>query len=307
MDSVEDGDVSSDRVIDELMALDGISRDGMKDRMVARYLRSKTAEEILSVYYSTLGFGMLESYGDVDGDGVVEFRQVFRDGTVIHADPELALFTGDYSKVPLILGTNDEEDKLFLSGLYSGYTSTPCCPTPPCCFTPPCCPCDYQDTAEFLTATSWDPRVDYIAPLLSLHQPGDVYAYRFLYGTYRHLGRSNDCEPDPGAFNAWADLRLYGLPNMGLMLGACHALDIPFFFANFEFFGFEDAIFHAGNYLGFTSLSDAMIAYVAQFARTGDPGDAGGVAWTPWANTPTGPRILLDADWTNNLSVMSTP
>ena len=138
----------------------------------------------------------------------------------------------------------------------------------------------------------------------------DVYAYRFLYGTYRY-DPSNNCEPDPLAFNAWLDLRVFPSPltgpNMGLMFGACHMLDVPFFFGNFEFLGLEDAIFNVFSYPGYEYLSDGMIAYVAQFARTGDPGDVDGVVWTPWANTVTGPRILFDADQAGNLTEMSAP
>ena len=284
-DTVTDGDASSDRVIDELMTLDGISRDGMKDRQIADYLKSKTAGEILSVYDPTMGFGMLDSYHDA-----AEFPQVFRDGTVINADGEGALFTGVYNKVPIILGTNEEEQKMFLLPLYDSMD-----------------PCDYQFEADSLTDTVWGWAVDDLAPLLSFWQPGDVYAYRFLYGTYRHLGPSHNCEPDPSAFNAWLDLRAIGLPNFGLMFGACHMLDIPFFFGNFEFLGLEDAIFNVFSYPGYEYLSDGMIAYVAQFARTGDPGDVGGVVWTPWANTVTGPRILFDADQADNLTEMSAP
>ncbi len=182
--------------------------------------------------------------------------------------------------------------ELFLSALYG---SVP--------------PCDYQFMADSSTDTMWDPVVDGVASLLSWHQT-DVYAYRFLYGTYRHLGPP-DCDPDPLAFNAWMDLSQFPSPstgpNFGLMFGACHTLDIPFFFGNFEFYGFEPFIFHVGNSPGYELLSNAMIAYVAQFACTGDPGNADGVSWTPWANTATGPRILFDADQAENLTVMSTP
>jgi para-nitrobenzyl esterase len=295
-DTVADGDASSDRVINELMAIDGISRDGMKDRQIADYLKSKTAAEILSVYYSNMGFGMLEAYNPT-----AEFRQVFSDGTVINvpdvAVPPgwfLALLEGEYNKVPIILGTNEEEQKLFLSAFYDPFMD----------------PCVYQAWADLETDTMWDPVVDDVAPLLSAHQPDDVYAYRFLYGTYRHLGPPN-CEPDPLAFNAWMDLSQlpspFTGPNFGLLLGSCHMLDLPFFFGNFEFYGFEPFIFHGGNLPGYELLSDAMIAYVAQFARTGDPGDAGGVVWTPWKDTETGPRILFDANQADNLTVMSTP
>ena len=58
-DTVADGDESSDRVIDVLMAIDGIDREGMKDNQIADYLRSKTAEEILRTY-TPVGLGMLD-------------------------------------------------------------------------------------------------------------------------------------------------------------------------------------------------------------------------------------------------------
>lgn len=283
---VADGDASSDRVIDDLMAIDEIDREGMKDCQIADYLRSKTAAEILSLYTPGLG-GMLDD---------TEFLGVFQDGTVIHAAGGGALFLGEYNKVPIILGTTDEEMKMFISDLY--YTMSPCA---------------YQDLAANLTAIYFDPAVDAVAQLLCMHQT-DIYAFRFMYGAYRYIydggldyNDPNNCGPDPGAFNAWVDLRPYGGPNLPLMLGAWHSLDIPFFFGNFEMMGLTDYIFHPGNSLGYEDLSDAMMAYVAQFAWTGDPGNAGGVQWDPWTNTASGPRILFDADATQALIEMSVP
>jgi len=44
-------------------------------------------------------------------------------------------------------------------------------------------------------------------------------------------------------------------------------------------------------------LSAIMMQYMAQFARTGHPGKAGGVTWEPWSKTDGGPRrIVFDAD-----------
>ena len=91
------------------------------------------------------------------------------------------------------------------------------------------------------------------------------------------------------------------------MLGAWHTLDIPLFFGNFEMYDLTDYIFNPYNYPGYELLSDAMMAYVAQFAWTGDPGNAGGVSWGPWTNTASGPRILFDADATQALIEMSLP
>jgi hypothetical protein len=86
-------------------------------------------------------------------------------------------------------------------------------------------------------------------------------------------------------------------------------LDVPFFFANFEYLTQQvtNEIFKPSNHPGYDLLSDAMMAYVAQFARTGDPGDAGGVQWFPWSTFPPGgwKRILFDADTTDVLIEMS--
>jgi hypothetical protein len=49
-----------------------------------------------------------------------------------------------------------------------------------------------------------------------------------------------------------------------------------------------------------------MMAYVGEFAYTGSPGDAGGVMWSPWSNTPGEmKRILFDANDLDALIEMS--
>ncbi len=157
--------------------------------------------------------------------------------------------------------------------------------------------------AENIADNFWNLALDDVAPLLRQHQ-SDVYAFRFLYGAY-HYDPDNDCEPMPGEFNAWPDYRQFGGPNLALMLGSSHALEIPFFFGNFEWFGSGEYIFKPENYPGYEFLSDAMMAYVAQFAYTGDPGDTGGVQWLPWNDTSSGPRILFDADEDETLLEMT--
>jgi len=58
--------------------------------------------------------------------------------------------------------------------------------------------------------------------------------------------------------------------------------------------------------LGYEAITEAMMAYVAEFAYTGSPADAGGVMWTPWSNTPGEvKRILFDANAQDALIMMS--
>jgi len=294
-DSVEAGDESAEDVIDELMASDGISdlKDGMKENQIADYLRSKSAEDILLTY--TPGpTGMLDTNKP---DAYNEFCHIFTDGTVLPSDDFFPLIlSGQYNKVPIIIGSNEEEQKLNLfPSLISGNMD----------------PCSYQQYALSETEASFGALTNLMANLLSIHQPEEVYVYRFLYGTYRYLPQT--CEPDPNAFNAWSgwfDPNPYdefGPFHLGLAFGACHTLVVPFFFGNFEFLIEElTPLIFPLDYAGYQLLSDAMMKYTANFAYTGNPGVVDGVTWEPcsvptvppplFMDTPANPRILFDAD-----------
>jgi para-nitrobenzyl esterase len=278
------GDAHANEIIETLLIDDGLAtpetaqayREGMKDGQLRDYLRSQTNEEILAAHDEPL-------FGDM-----IAFPACFTDGHVIHQDGFAALGDPDeYNQVPMVLGTNQEEMKLFLTPQYG--------------ILPPCV---YQMVADSMSADWTNNAVNIPASVLASHpsQPG-VYAYKFLYGMYRHSGPN--CDPDPGAFNAWLDLRPYG-PNLGLMLGASHALEINFFFGNYWFFDAEMWLFREDNRPGYEALTEAMMAYAAEFAYTGSPGDAGGVMWVPWSNTPGQmKRILLDANAEEALIEMS--
>jgi para-nitrobenzyl esterase len=58
-----------------------------------------------------------------------------------------------------------------------------------------------------------------------------------------------------------------------------------------------------GNYneAGRIALSDAMIASLAAFARSGNPNNSKlGVFWEPWSNAEGGPKkLIFDADETS--------
>lgn len=291
--TMAEADRSADRVIDELLNRDGLSREGMTNKQIARYMRSKTAAEIMSSYdYPEV----LDTYGEN-----AQFRQIFNDGLVVRVDEtatgdvdwESSLLEGDYNVVPIIVGDNEEESKSFLMPLYGSMPD-----------------CDYQYLSEIQNPADWRLNWDWIvntaAPLLRRHNP-DVYAYRFRYGVYRY-DPANDCKPDPTAFNAWMDLSQYPEPytgpNFGLMLGCPHGAEIPLFFGNFLAGGMEQFIFHSGNYPGYENLSDAMMTYVAQFAYTGAPGVADGVLWESWSEAEGSKRVVLDANATDTLIEM---
>ena len=227
----------------------------MSDTDIATYLRSKTPSQLLAGYETTV-FGM------------ISLPFIFEDGAVIPESGFDTLDSGDYAnKVPLILGSNKEETKIFLfmDPAFEGKDAL------------------YQKVAS-ATSDMWKAiGVDELARKLRSHadQP-DIYVYQFLWGSGGDLGQS--VIPDP-----W-----------GFKLGACHYLDVPFFLGNDIFIEILDtAVFTEENRPGREALSDTMMAYVARFASTGDPNPPGGdpPQWQPWTNAAGDLKcLLLDAD-----------
>ncbi|MCJ7522889.1 MAG: carboxylesterase family protein [Dehalococcoidia bacterium] len=268
-----EGEKSARAVILKLLVNDGTAADrttaesylnGMSGKEIEVYLRAKTPDELLAGYES-LSFSM------------IAFPFIFEDGIVIPDTGFATIEAGTYpNKVPVIIGSNKEETKLFLfmDPSFIGKDE------------------QYQIVASY-TSDLWKAiGVDEVARKLRANddQP-DVYVYQFLWGAGGDAGES--LIPDP-----W-----------GFKIGAGHGLDVPFFFGNDGLFGpLTPLIFTEENRAGREALSDAMMTYVARFARTGDPNssEAGLSEWTPWSNLAGEPKcILLDADKNDTRIAMS--
>ncbi|MFC1889980.1 carboxylesterase/lipase family protein, partial [Thermodesulfobacteriota bacterium] len=273
--SFEAGELSARRVIKELLVLDGIAADEeeaeaylnqMTDVEVEAYLRAQSSDRLLSRYIPW-AFGM------------ISFPNIFRDGTVIEETGFDTLEAGTYpNKVPVILGSNKEEKKLFMAA--DPYFE--------------CKPELYQIVATYGSDAWKASGVDSVAKRLRMHpdQP-DVYAYQFLWGAGGDVGESQI--PDP-----W-----------GFKLGACHTLEIPFFFGNnIVNVAMQLLVFTRQNRPGRETLTDAMMSYLAGFVHTGNPNASGRdlPTWGTWTNDEAGPKcVLFNVDGDQALDVrMST-
>jgi para-nitrobenzyl esterase len=279
--SQQKGDDYASAVIESLLVLDGTPRwqarsvrTGMTNAEIRGYLRSKTAAQFFAA--------TSELTGNPD---------VFNDGAVIHEDgPDAFDDPEKYNQVPIIIGSTSEEGKLFmyLAGLYEWWGNNL-----------------YQAVGKLGSQYGRMKGLDSLAEKMSAHesQPG-VYCYVFQYGQYRRAG-----------YNAWpTDQGPTEKMSWAVALGACHALDIPFNFGiigSFPLFqGVDELIFRDDNRPGWQSLSDAMMSYAAQFARTGNPNPntAGLPEWTQWPQSDNAgaPKFLLfDANDTEALIEMS--
>jgi para-nitrobenzyl esterase len=254
--------VKEGKAADENDAKAKLSAMTVKD--IEAYMRSKKAQDFL------------ETYPEGKMAGMIRFPNAFADGVVLPKDYYGALESGDYNKVPMILGTNKEEVKLFLMN-YPPFASWRGDQT---LFNDPAKTELYNLAAQYQSDGWKVMAVDGVARILrdNVDQPM-IFGYQFLWGAG---GAKNNVISAP----------------RNILLGACHAMEIDFVFGT-EKTSLGAVVFNDGNRPGRVALSDAMMDYWAQFARTGNPNrDKSGLPkWSPWSNIKGFPKtILLDAD-----------
>ncbi len=260
---------SSNEVLASLLVASGEASDPAEARAwiaarkppeVAAFLRARTPDALLAAY---------EPWGDT---GMIDAPTVFRDGTVLPSEPgQEALAAGDYNRVPVILGTNRDENKLFMS-FDPRHVRT--------LFRLPLWPKDagrYERQASY-QSRMWKARgVDEPAVAMRAVQGPTVFAYRF----------------------DWDELPKVLFTDLASLVGAGHALEIPFVFGNFDWGRLNRFVWSEEAAPGRDALAGAMQSYWTQFAAAGDPGrgrDGSLPPWGAWGSAPGAPTfVVLDS------------
>ncbi len=273
--TVEEGEASAHDVIIKLLINDGTVAD---EPGAETHLAGMTNSEIENYLRQKSSYEILACY-EPGSFGMISMPYLFEDGVVIPGTGFATFDDGTYpNKVPIVIGSTKEETKLFL--FLNPYFN------------------DKSELYQIVTgygSDNWKAGgVDEVARKLrsNADQP-DVYAYQFLWGAWK-----GDIEgsvlPDPN----------------GLKLGSCHSLDIPFFLGTDTFNGpLTTLVFSEENRVSREALSGAMMAYMAQFARTGDPNATGSALpiWEPWSNESGQSKcILWDSDLSGTLDIQMT-
>jgi para-nitrobenzyl esterase len=269
-DAVPGDEFSSSEVINKLLIADGTVPDRsaakayqeqISNEALAEYLRSKKNYDLLNIYKS--GYG-----------GMITMPKVFQDGVVMPQGNHLDLLkdSASYNSVPVIIGCNRDEYKLFmimnpefvdiLFGVPVHVKNQRL----------------YDLTASYASDRWKATGVDEIAAALSEAQSGNVWAYRF------------DWDEEPC---------ILGI-NVGSMVGAAHSMEIAFVFNDFsEFISplFTSLLYNKSNEVGRVALSGSMSSYWAEFAYSGSPGRGRSgteIEWRPWDNsTPAGDKFIV--------------
>ncbi len=256
---------SSQEVTLRLLLADGAApnRDAAKAHAkslsraeLAATLRAKSVEQILGAY-------------DNEGIGMYDLPQAIRDGTVLPRRDFAEVFaSGEIAPVPLMLGTNRDEQKLFLyldpSHVRRWFGVLPQVLDRE----------RYEALARYQSRSWKASAVDELAIALTASGRREVFAYRWDF--------------DEEASILWVDL--------GELLGAAHGFEIAFVFGHFDMGREGRFLYDEAGEPGRTALSNAMMSYWAEFAYNRDPGKGrkGELPrWTAWDPRPGADKFAI--------------
>jgi len=268
-------------LLNALLIADGIAKDdesaaawaaARTSAQVAEYLRALSPAAILRALLAKLVPVGLGASAPVP------------DGTVLPADPIGMLAAGEYARVPVLAGNTREEAKLFarllaLSPALGGVPGI-----------------KVSEFERFLMAHRFDP--DSATSLsassliseqyLPVDAPQTGYNARtaLLSQIFFFANRDNVLNAlKARQANVWCyrfDWAREPAP-WNEVLGSAHFVDMPFVFGNFGPSVLSNLIGGKANALGRSALSEAMMASIGAFARTGDPNNASlGITWPMW-------------------------
>jgi para-nitrobenzyl esterase len=232
----------------------------------AARMGAATAEELRALSVAAI----YDAY-ELDGSGYLNLPLVIEDGVVV---PTVGLRSaiGDsalLNPVPVITGTNRDEMKLFqivdprLVNRHFGVILIA------------------RDQGFYDSLTGYQSRLWRIRsvdePAAAMRDAGhlDVYGYRF----------------------DWDEGGSFLLTDLKKLLGAAHAIEIPFVFNRFKLLGQMDPImFTQKTEAARDDLSRDIGGYWAEFARTGAPSTGGARANAEWPRWRTGGGSLMRLD-----------
>jgi para-nitrobenzyl esterase len=224
---------------------------------LANYLRSKPAEALLAGYSTDAT------------EGLIEVPSVFREGTVIPEEPAIQRLTSadSWNSVPVIVGTNRDENRLFMYGDPKWVTQwLGMIPR-------------FEDEEGFLLESGYRSLMwkatgsDEPATAMRTNSEA-VWSYRF------------DWDEEPKLLGA----------DLSTMLGASHGFEIPFVFGHMDLGEAGSVLFNEDNLAGREELSQRMMSYWVQFAKTGDPGrgvDGSLPEWSAWDNSTGADKFIV--------------
>lgn len=251
---------SSREIINKILIRDG--RAANREEAKALQL-SMSDGEIRELLYSQNAAEFLQLFNR-DQSRNYPAPKKFRDGHVFPDMPPLEqLASGEYNQVPIILGTNRDERRIYM---YQDPRWQPLLKTDPA---------EYVRVAKYPSDVWKLMGVDRLARIMSDVQDAPVFAYRF----------------DWDEENTWQGV------DLSLAIGAGHSVEMAFVFGDWDI-GFvpKQIMYDPARNESRNALANSMMSYWANFAYTGAPasGRSGKeVPWLPWQQGEDQPKMLI--------------
>lgn len=240
-------------------------RDAYAQRVIEKVPGVRLAPNVAAFLRAQPAGALVQAAAGVPGSGWST-----ADGIILPIDPAAAIATKNFLDIPVLIGWTREEGKFFVPDTYR------------------------VTEAERFSALTQNSKVSVDDLLKSrelfetrVAEMNKVVIENLIEGTLKELGPALSRvyvmrfdwkdQPEP-----WQTI-----------LGAHHAMDLPFIFHNFGPGNYFSHAFNEKNRPGRETLSKKMIAAIAQFIRTSDPNTPalGGPRWKPW--TPEAPSRLI--------------
>ncbi|MCG8669048.1 MAG: carboxylesterase family protein [Pseudomonadales bacterium] len=279
---IEDGGYyhSGREIFNNLLIAEGEAGDRLAAKLlqnemalpdIRERLYSKSAAQIIAAGNNEIPFQKILT------DGVMPrwFLTKFRDGTVLPKENPLTQFQNadSYNAVPLIIGSNRDEHKLYMMfepEFVHTLADLPMLPKNK----------NYYDLYAEYKSEMWKIfGVDMIVNALrSNPQQPEIFAYRF------------DWDEQPKIL----------FVDLGFLMGAAHGMEIPFVFNYFDAFRsptLDALLFTKKNAPGREQLGASMSSYWAEFAYHGSPGfgrlNSESHYWQPWNSDPVQDNLMV--------------
>ncbi len=264
MRTTEEAENKSQALLCNLLVADGKAADieaartflqSMSAFDISVYLRSKTPADLFKGIPTMVG-------------GMAQWPSLYNDGTVLPASGYGVFAAGTWAnKVPLLIGVNKDEIKLFRFLIKDPEPGTR----------------NYELLSRYQSLMWRSYGMDTVTMAMSANRSiPPIYAYRFDWGSEDSAGIS----VLPG--------------KLGALMGAHHYAEIPFFLGtgSSQLSMLAGRTFSVQNRPGREKLTDLCMTYLANFARSGNPNGELLPAWITWNPAAGSDKyLILDASF----------
>ena len=238
-----------------------MSEERMDRAAARRKLAAMSSGEILAFARGVPADRLMQAYAIENSGQLARVPQMFPDGALLPEGRGLEILSrpDGHAGVPVLVGTNRDEDKLFLyaapENSWQFLGLLPRLKDPD----------RFEGLAEHGSQMWKASGAD--EPALALQAGGapGVWVYRF------------DWDEEPTILGS----------DLSQILGASHGFEIPFVFGVFDLGAEANRVWTEENEPGRRMLSEQMISYWINFARTGDPGQGVDGNLPMWTQAPS--------------------